>query len=307
MISDVTIYFKENWVDERGFEESLSKAVPEPHQEDISKVSFHVPKNCKIMIDSGIRLLSLAKQLNHVGKEVTLIFEEGEDGTMGYLDRIGFFEHLNEEIMVLPDRPYFSGAKVFRGFNEGLVEIAGINPGHQDPEVPGRLSDVLVKNISHIEDSDMLETATYTVFAELIDNIFRHSSTELDGFAALQVYKNGGRAKVVVSDSGMGILETLKPVLNQNNSRFKRRSDTDLIVEAFSNGLSRFGKGNGCGLKMCATQAMKFKAELDVRLPNSRVHLLPSPNGYVPAMAYCYDAIPLIWGTHICFDFFLDR
>ena len=58
-----------------------------------------------------------------------------------------------------------------------------------------------------------LGQAAFTVFGELIDNVFQHSKTRLDGFAGLQLYSKGKRAKVIVSDSGLGIPATLRPTL----------------------------------------------------------------------------------------------
>ena len=86
-----------------------------------------------------------------------------------------------------------------------------------------------------------LEGAAWTIFAELIDNVFSHSQTQLDGYAVLQPrtlfglpipvfyrqqflpsqlihpnheYRGGKMLQVAVSDSGLGIMETLRPALN---------------------------------------------------------------------------------------------
>jgi hypothetical protein len=50
-------------------------------------------------------------------------------------------------------------------------------------------------------DAEDLGGATFTVLAELIDNVFSHSETALDGYAALQVYPKGDSLQVAVSDS----------------------------------------------------------------------------------------------------------
>ena len=55
-----------------------------------------------------------------------------------------------------------------------------------------------------------------------------------------------------------------------------------------------------------AEKAMKFQAELDVRLPTVRVLLVPGKQGYTANRALCYRDLPLIWGTHLCFTFKLD-
>ncbi len=51
------------------------------------------------------------------------------------------------------------------------------------------------------------------MFSELVGNVYEHSRTQLDGYAVLQVYKNGNSARIAVSDSGDGLLNTLRPSL----------------------------------------------------------------------------------------------
>ena len=155
-------------------------------------------------------------------------------------------------------------------------------------------------------DANELKGATWTIFAELIDNIFSHSKTLLDGYAALQLYLNGNSLQVAVSDSGLGIMSTLRPALKHEFPTLDRLSDTELLVEIFRQGISRHGTDRGCGLKGSAAKAMKYNADLDVRLPNIRVLLAPRKECYRPNTAYCYNNLPLIWGTHICFTFHLD-
>jgi hypothetical protein len=304
MISKSEILFSKQWVNGQSFETSLQSAV-DPHANDVSDVVFQIGYGCKIMVDTSLRLLSLANQLCYVGKNVTLDFEEGEDGAMGYLNRIGFLDYVDPRVTVLPCKPQESSAAIFRGKNIRLVEIERINPFSVDRNLPSRLADSLEEAVILRADHKSLSFAAFTVLSELIDNIFQHSSTELDGYAVLQVYKRG--VTVAVSDSGKGIIRTLRPSLKSEFPRLRNVSDTALIVEAFRSGLSRYGRERGCGLKRSAEQAIKYNATLDVRLPTCLVHLEPSTDGYAPSMAYCYENIPLIWGTHICFDFQLDN
>ncbi len=257
------------------------------------------------MVDAALRLLSLCNQLDLVGKRVQLVFADEADA-YGYLDRIGFFDHLARAIAVTPERPAVSGAETFKGRTPRVVEIAAISPERAASHLPTRLADALERSVQPRARAEEVAGAAFTVFAELIQNIPLHSETPLDGYAALQVYERGGRAKVSVSDSGRGIVDTLRPALREWNPRAAALGDTDLVVEAFRNGLSRHGHGHGCGLQTSARHALRFKAELDIRLPTSGVHLVPSADGYRPHVALCSTGLPLIWGTHICFDFRLD-
>lgn len=194
--------------------------------------------------------------------------------------------------------------------NNNLVEIYRINPNDRDNTLLSRLTDALARSCSYRTDIKELEGAAWIIFAELIDNIFSHSNTTLNGYAALQAYTNGMKKnlQVAVSDSGLGIMETLRPALKIESPSIEKLSDSELLVEIFHQGLSRHGAecGRGCGLRGSAAKAMKFNAQLEVRLPNSRVVLTPGKGKYIPNKAYCYSNLPLIWGTHICFTFNLD-
>lgn len=296
--------FPATWVEGDRFEEALRQSYG-PHAPEAYEATFRFPAGCKIMVDVAIRLLSLANQLTCSSRRVRLCFEEGEAGTMGYLNRMGFFDHLAEEVEILPVRPAYSGALLHHGTNRALVEIARINKDERDQDLPTRLTKAIAQACHSRSDVAELSGATWTIFAELIDNIFAHSDTKLDGYAALQAYSAGNRLSVAVSDSGLGIMETLRPSLRTQFPQLDRLSDTDLLVRVFRQGLSRHGADRGCGLKGCAAKAIKFNATLDVRLPNQRVVLRPALGAYEPNRAYCCDDLPLMWGTHIGIAFHL--
>lgn len=196
---------------------------------------------------------------------------------------------------------------MYGGTNASLVEIARINRDDRDETLLSRLTSALMQACGQRSDASELEEAAWTIFAELIDNIFSHSQTPLDGYAALQLYSGGNKLQVAVSDSGLGIMETLRPALKTESPALARLSDIDLLVEIFRQGISRHGSDRGCGLKGSAAKAIKFRADLDVRMPNARVLLVPGRAGYRPNTAYCSASLPRIWGTHICFGFSLDR
>jgi hypothetical protein len=296
------VRFPGQWINVSKFETALRRSSG-PHDPNNYEVTFEFPEGCKIMVEPAIRLLSLANQLALTTKRVRLDFEEGEAGTMGYLNRMGFFDHLASGIDVKPRRPAYSMAELHRGGNSALVEIAQINKDARDQDLPNRLTEALMRSCGSRPDAKELEGAAWLIFCELIDNVFAHSETQLDGYAALQLYAGGNRLSVAVSDSGLGIMRTLRPAVSTEFPRLVHLSDTDLLVEVFRQGLSRHGPDRGCGLKGSAAKAIKLDAMLDVRLPNQRVLLQPSRGAYQPNMAYCYTGLPLLWGTHISFGF----
>jgi hypothetical protein len=96
---------------------------------------------------------------------------------MGYLNRMGFFDHLSEDVEVIPAWPRYSAAKLHRGGNRTLVEIARINRDARDEDLHTRLTNALMRACGDQPDASALEGAAWTIFAELIDNIFAHSRT----------------------------------------------------------------------------------------------------------------------------------
>jgi hypothetical protein len=295
------VAFPPYWVDIPRFEAAIRSS--DPHASGADDVVFSFPRGCKVKIEAAIRLLSLINQLASRKRKVLLDFEEGESGTMGYLNRAGFFDHLDASAAALPCWPDYSGAEIYRGGNARLVEIARINRSVRDHTLPARLTQALMRSCGQRADASKLEGAAWTIFAELIDNVFSHSQTPLDGYAALQTYQGAAHLTVAVSDSGLGIIETLRPSLQSEFPHLVNLTDMELLVEVFRQGLSRHGADYGCGLKGSATKGAKFNARLDVRLPNQRVLLVPVQNAYQPDMEQCSDKLPLIWGTHIVFHF----
>lgn len=298
---ECNIHLPSRWVDAHHFERALG-ASGDPHSPFNSAVTVYFPQGCKLIIDAAIRLLSLLNQLS-MTKSVRLNFLAGEEGVMGYLDRVGFFDMLDPAIAVWPSRPTHSAAAIHRGANHGLVEIARINNKICDEGLPDRLAEAVERNCRSRTDAKEVGGAAFTVFSELIRNIFDHSETLIDGYAALQTYRKGDKLSVAVSDSGAGIMATLRPALVDQYPSLVPLRDVDLLVEIFRQGLSRHGSERGDGLKGSAAKAMKYQADLDVRLPRQRVLLTPSRGAYQPNMAYCHDELPQLWGTHIAFHF----
>jgi hypothetical protein len=125
------VSFPARWVNISSFEGALRHSCG-PHEPGTYSVVFDFPVGCKIMVDAAIRLLSLVNQLASTTRRVCLNFEEGETGTMGYLNRMGFFDHLSDQVDVIPAWPDYSAAQIHRGGNRALVEIARINKDERD-------------------------------------------------------------------------------------------------------------------------------------------------------------------------------
>ncbi len=259
------------------------------------------------MVDAGTRLLSLVNQAAHAAKRVRLVFEDGTSGTMGYLQRMGFFEFLDASVRVQPE-PVAQDISEHRQ-HRALVEFARIHPSRKDENLPKQLADRIRRGAGAMtaDRAQKLEDTAWHVFAELIQNIYRHAQAPIDGYAALQTYKSPrGRCAVVsVSDSGLGLLSTLRQGLEGRQARTAGLSDAALLLKVVSEGVSRFGGGNGCGICTSAQKALAFDTTLDFRLFDSSLHLEPKPgSGF--ALANHREGLSPIWGTHIAFEFRLD-
>lgn len=304
LIGECTLELPGKWVDAWKFEMALMRcgdALGSLYHTIVIKV----PSGCSLMIDVIIRLLSFCNQAVAFAKHVRIEFGESSKA-MGYLNRIGFFDHLAPAVEVTPHRPIFSRAAIHRGGNRGLVEIERFSPGKPpEQDLVPRLVAAVTQGCSARRDVSEIGDAMYSIFGELVKNVFDHSQTHLDAYAALQTYPQGNRLTVAVSDSGIGILRSLRPALK--GGKWDNLSDVDLVVEIFREGISSKPEDKrGMGLKSSAKHAIGFRADLDVRLPNQRVFLKPSNNEYQPNMAYSQDRLPLLSGTHIAFSFKLD-
>ena len=303
------IDLNENWVDGVKLERILSTLSVE-QLSDSQIFEINISSSTGIMIDAGVRILSYANQLTNEGKQVKIDFDDDSSGAYTYLNRVGFFDFIESEIEILPRRPRFSASKRFKGNNPGVFEIVPIDPETVpiDTQLPATMTSSLLSNIADQEHKKSLDTPCFTFFAELVENIYLHSQTQLKGFVAYQAYSKGGKIKVVVSDSGVGMINSLRPSIEEFHPECKELTDSLLIEKMFAEGLSKDGKDKGCGLYSCARQALKFKASIDVRLPKSVFHLTPVTKtsfGYNALGSIIDSRIPFK-GTHITVDIALD-
>lgn len=273
-------------------------------------VTFEFPPSSALPAYVGLRFLSLANQLveSHHGR-VRLVFQDRE-GLFGYLDRNGFLDLLDSRIETVPKRPAVSTASTLRGRTVGLVEIRELRLGagvEEQQETVKELSDALLQFYATSPRTIRLGKNVYSVLGELIGNVYNHSQTGVPGFAILQAYLRGQRPRVqiAVSDSGLGIPQTIRRAVGQG---LAGKPDDELILRAFSDGLSRHGmqSGRGCGLPLCARLAAEYGSDLYVRTPTVDVTLRPARPGQPSHLAEIRRGLGQLYGTHLCFEFRLD-
>ncbi|MBR9729592.1 hypothetical protein ACFOD0_14870 [Shewanella intestini] len=274
-------------------------------------ISFQ--EKSSIKLDAGIRLLFLINMLARSGKNVTLNFSRCQQAK-GYLNRAGFFDALDEKIIVLPARPKSSTAKVYRGGSNKLVEFAEIhaNLKKYDNAIPDVLTNTFIKH-----SSEEYEVPAYNLFSELCENIVEHSNSPIPGVVAMQVYSNAARPhiQIVISDAGDGLCNTLRPALKKNNTLGKKfdidkMSDGELLAIAYTRGgLSRKNITSddcgGLGLFTSGLGIKRYGANLMIRLDTCQVELKFENNRFVIHKEH--SNLPKLPGTHIYFQFFIDK
>jgi hypothetical protein len=308
---EIRIELDGKWVDADCFEDSLAKASS-PLDADETHVIIVLPDGCSVLLEPACRMLALCNQLIDAGKDVTIDFTACKKA-LTYFDRIGFFDSLNKNCIVLPKWPRSSRAMLFKGNSQNVVEFGLIDPAHgeedlnaEDKVLVNQLTGTFVKLVD-----DNYEDVASVIFSELIGNIKRHSQTGLRGIAGLQKYSGkNNHIQTIISDSGIGIATTLKTGLETHYPNlFKKREQDDydifLVEEALTKGqISRFGKGNGLGFGITTKKAMKFHASLSVRQETFSIKFYYENEQLVKTEKR--KGLSKIYGTHLCFDFRID-
>lgn len=296
------------WLTAEDFEDALLQ-VGSPLDASEECITFIVGKGCKILLEALARLLAICNQLADAGKSVTMDFR-ASGTTLTYLNRIGFIDLLRADVKILPKRPKVSAAAIYKGNNEGVVELRSIDPVQPDDGIPDLLRDSFVSCAG-----SQYNVAAHTVISELFGNVKEHSGTKVAAFAGLQNY--AGRKtrrkhiQTVISDGGHGIVGTLLPILDHYPHLAKKISDSRLdprialLQAVFSEGGISQTKdsGRGLGLKGSSTYAQKYNALISVRQETFELKI----EHVGDRMRFSHRLnLAKIAGTHICFDFHLD-
>lgn len=300
---EAIIQFENKWIDCSSFEFSLKNSLQDI--DSITSAVFILPENSKFLLETIARFLAICNQLIDKKKKVTIDLKDNK-GSLRYLNRAGFFDHLNTKVKILPKRPKKSTAESHKGNSKNLVEFGAVEPEEENRELVNQLTKAFIAL-----SSNKYEDAAFTIFAELIGNIKEHSESRINGFSALQKYDGYSGKKphiqTIVSDSGLGIVATLAPSLEKHYPQLHKLSDIDLVKAVMSKGeVSKHGaqSGHGLGFKSSKEKALKFNARysvrqvdfsLDFQFENGKLKPVKELNGLVK-----------IEGTHICFDFFID-
>lgn len=259
------------WVSFYDFEMLLAEAKDSIFKNK-KALTIVVQARANASINTLIRLLSVVNQLSDMGVKVTLNFSGLTNGLLGYCETIGFFQNLSDDVVIKSAKD-IQKTKRTKSSGNSYISINKISGDVFDRELPDKLATKITQKVPNISESlrSELHIQFYTLFGELTKNVCQHSQTELNGFAALQIYKN--RAEIVVCDSGIGLLESLRPTLAAHNSAYRGFSDKELILEMLTNGISCKGKDEGGnGLMTCFRHAKRTNSDMHIRLEEEYYH-----------------------------------
>lgn len=301
------------WMTQDHFEDALCERG-NPFDGTYTSAIITFPKNCSLMMVTIARMMSLLNQLSSRNIAVTIDLSNSKK-TRSFLNRSGFFDLLDQKIKVLPSRPELgsSAAVKYLDNSQSLVEFGAIEINSLEAEVSLLIQRLGRRFVSAASD-DYFQIIM-TVFSELINNVKEHSDSRIPGFAALQSY-NGQRKHIqtVISDSGLGLVATLRATLKDNypelDAQFpmgSQHSDIKLVEYVFSHGgISRHGSkdGRGLGFESSRKQASKNEVLLIIRQTTFSIELEYKDGSLVSSKVR--NDLCLINGTHICFDFFID-
>ncbi len=302
--SELVIKFENKWIDCNSFETSINNSGS-LFESEYNSIVFVVPEKCSILLETAARLLALCNQLVGKDKAIKIDFSNCKK-TLSYFDRMGFLEHLDARVNVIPKRPAVSRSLILKGNSNSIVEFGAVNPNKPNKGLINQLVDRFIQ-----QSDNGYEAVASTVFGELIGNIQEHSESLIVGFAALQKYEGKRKhIQTIISDSGLGIAATLGPALKENHPQLHELRNDDnfelkLVTAVFTKGeISRFGSGRGLGFKSSREQAAKFDARLSIRQKNFSLEL-EYIDGEMSGVTEKTN-LSTIYGTHLCFDFFVD-
>jgi hypothetical protein len=299
---------KAAWIGSTHVESALRKQGS-PLESKVKYLNIIIEKERNLLLDAIAKILAIANQAVQMGKIVSI--DIAAPDTLSYLHRARFFDRLHPDVKVTPKRPTSSAEDKIIGSNHRIVELQEI--GVPKANVPKQIRNSLEQNAS---DQKGNVNAVQFAISELVNNVEDHSQTPYPGFAGLQCY-GGSRPNVmlVVSDNGLGICGTLRPVLASKYPDLalefpagNPESDPHLIIKAFTQGgISQVidDDSRGTGLHTSGRQAANLNANVLIRQENFEIHLkYRDGNLGEPQLKL---GLPKLLGTHVVFSFFLTK
>ncbi|RKO65751.1 ATP-binding protein [Desulfofundulus salinus] len=244
---------------------------------DFSPIDFVRPAG----LVSIVSLMKLSKYLKVADQYY--LREPKDDNVKQYLKRMGFYEQFR--IIKETVSPKVESSS--------LCELREVKDELEAYKLTSQLTRI-VKEQVQLEEKMM--RAISHALGEIIDNIFHHSNSPINGFVCAQTYKGAGEIEIAVADCGIGIKESLKG----NPIYRKIRDDEEAITTAVGKRVTGKPHTNtGQGLFICRRFIKENFGRMDI-ISGSAQYTLRNTDAHVK----CY---PFWQGTVVSLVFNLKH
>ena len=187
---------------------------------------------------------------------------------------------------------------------ESYSESTTVHPRHaparrfrdaeQQHTLVGEALEVLLGGITSLQRDDL--GALEWSMNEITDNVLTHADCDLGGILQVSTFENAGKVAVGVTDSGRGILESLR------ESHRELTDDADAIYKALEAGVTRhsdIGQGNG----MAGALRIAMMSGGSIEITSGRAQVLYRNDQSTP---FRRSPRQTFHGTFVYFDIDLD-
>ena len=204
-------------------------------------------------------IVALMKFSKHLGVAERYYFREPKDSDVRqYLKRMGFYgqfgiikEQVNQKIKSLST----------------LCELREVKDEFEAYKVTEQLVKIVREQVQ--PRKEMMQVISHAL-GEIVDNIFHHSKSPVNGFVCAQTYKGEGEVEIAVADCGVGIKESLK-----GNPIYKGIRDNAEAIEIALGKMTtgKPGTNSGQGLFVCQRYVKENSGQMDVISGNAQYTL----------------------------------
>ncbi|WP_257168737.1 ATP-binding protein [Bradyrhizobium sp. SRS-191] len=190
---------------------------------DFARVGFATP-GWMLIIGNALRQF---RQARPNAKRQAINFKH-----LGYAAHVGFFQYFGMEYGQAPAQA--PGSNTYVPITEvSVAELrnAAAEKSLQVGELIEEDAQRLARLLTQLDNGDTVETLTYSI-REIVRNVVEHSGSQSYSIAA-QYWPGKNSAELAVSDSGCGILESLK-----ENPKLQVGSDLDALKLSLLPGIS---------------------------------------------------------------------
>lgn len=254
---------------------------------DLSKCQFIRPTGI-VAIVSMVQFLKHINREKNINQKLILRHPYGES-LKHYLNRINFYELVGIET-----------EEIIRRDSSGrFFEVTNINSHTEVRDISENLAQIFMQQTNSSED---LSGNINSSLSEILDNIFHHSRSPIDGVVCAQTFSRKREAEFAICDTGIGIKESL----SHNPEYSNLTSDEDAIGKALQKEVTGTIGENEVGLNNTGEGLYYIKEAIISNLGDFHIY---SKEGKVAIEQgnIEYSQVPLWPGTLISITIDLDN